>query len=159
MGYIFLGLGIVIAALALYAISLQRQLNDARQAQHLQDDLALKNLGEHQQQLIDDIRFVIRAMLAEQCEITEGVLRLNYLILSLDPDVWEEDALPTLRLHYQQSKAMPIMDAYRALSKQQQFELDNQRFQHENDNKEALMQELRWLLEYPFPNVTLLQSQ
>ena len=52
---------------------------------------------------------------------------------------------------------MPILDAYRALTPKQQFALDKKRFQLEEANKPAIERELHWLVEYRFPQVTLLQ--
>lgn len=149
---------IIVVALSGYAISLQARLTRVKKEQQQALQLAEQNLRSHQEKLINDIRFVVRAMLANQCEITEGVLRLNFLIHSLDPEVWEHISLPTLRLHHQQTGDMPILNTYQALSKQQQFELDNARYQYENSNKDALMPELEWLLSYRFPNVTLVDG-
>lgn len=159
MGYVLLALGmVIIVGLTSYAILLHLKLNKATQEQQLQEQQAEQTLRHHQQQLVNDIRFVARAMLAEQCEITEGVLRLHHLISTLDADVWQHASLPTLRLHHQQTCDMPILEAYQALSKQQQFALDNERYELEHGNKEALMLELEWLVGYRFPSVLLLNS-
>ena len=96
-------------------------------------------------------------MLEAQCEITEGVLRLHYLIQALDPDTWLQDELTTLRQHYNATSAMPILDAYKQLSKKEQFRLDKERLTLEDQHKNAIERELKWLVSHSFPTVTLIQ--
>ena len=159
---LFLAL-IIVLGLTGYAAYLATQLKQAKQTlQQRQQEAAAaaeQTLAEFQQQLIADIHFMTRAVLTEQCEITEGVLRLHYLINALDHPTWEHSALPTLRAHYAATSTMPILDAYKALSKQEQFALDNQRYRLEENHKEALWGELNWLLNHQFPNVILAQKR
>ena len=51
---------------------------------------------------------------------------------------------------------MPILDAYKALPKQEQFKLDNERFRLEKEYKDAIHNEFQWLISYDFPAVSLL---
>lgn len=146
---------LIVAGLAGYAIMLAKQLKQAKQEIKQAELQAEQKLKDHQLKLIEDIRFVARSMMAEQCEITEGVLRLNFLLNALDEDIWNNAALPTLREHYQEAATMPILDAYKALTKQQQFELDNHRYRLENDNKTAILKEMQWLVSYQYPSITL----
>ncbi len=148
---------IIIAALAYYAWHLTtkvKKLHQAQQEEQAQAELQLRN---RQLELLQDIRFIARAVLAEQCEITEGVLRIQYLISALDPDAWQLDELATLRKHHEATSAMPILEAYRALPKKEQFRLDRERWSLEEHHKPAVQRELQWLVSYRFPAVTLLQ--
>src|SRR5690606_41757448 len=90
-------------------------------------------------------------------EITEGVLRIQYLMSALDPDAWQLDELATLRQHHEATAGMPILDAYKALPKKEQFRLDRERWTLEERHKPAVQRELQWLVSYRFPGVTLLQ--
>lgn len=146
----------IVLGLAIYAFRLSNQLKKAKQEVEQAQLQAEQKLKDHQLKLIDDIRFVARSMMAEQCEITEGVLRLNFLVNALDENIWNSSELPTVRAHYQEAADMPILEAYKALSKQQQFELDNHRYQLEANNKAAILKELQWLLNHQYPSITLL---
>lgn len=148
---------IIIAALAYYAWHLTtkvKKLHQAQQEEQAQAELQLRN---RQLELLQDIRFIARAVLAEQCEITEGVLRIQYLMSALDPDAWQLDELATLRQHHEATAGMPILDAYKALPKKEQFRLDRERWTLEERHKPAVQRELQWLVSYRFPGVTLLQ--
>lgn len=148
---------LIITVLAAYAWHLTRQVREAEQQQADEQAQAAHNLRQHQLGLLEDIRFIARSVLAEQCEITEGVMRLHFLITSLDPDSWQLDELSVVRQHHQATAAMPILEAYKALPKKEQFRLDQERFRLEDGHKEGVLRELRWLTDYAFPTVTLLQ--
>lgn len=147
---------IIVAALALYAWRLTRQVKAAEERQQKEQIAAAEALRSKQLELVSDIHFVARAMLAQQCEVSEGVLRLHHLIQSLDPEVWPMQELSAVRRHYQAIADMPILEAYKQLNKREQFKLDKQRWQLESDNQAAIETELQWLVNYGFPNVTLL---
>ncbi len=153
---IILGL-LIIALLAGYAWHLTRQVKVVEQRQQEEEAQAAMQLRNRQLELLQDIRFIARSVLDEQCEITEGVLRIQYLMSALDPAVWERDELCAVRSHYQSTSSMPILDAYKQLSRKEQFKLDQQRWALENENKTAIERELRWLVSYSFPVVTLIQ--
>ena len=101
---------IIIAALAYYAWHLTTKVKKLHQAQQEEQAQAELHLRNRQLELLQDIRFIARAVLDEQCEITEGVLRIQYLISALDPDAWQLDELATLRKHHEATANMPILD-------------------------------------------------
>lgn len=147
----------IIAGLSWYAWYLTRQvkaMETRRREEQAEAELYMRN---KQLELVSDIRFIANSVLQQQCEITEAVLRLHYLISVLDPQVWQTDELVTLRKHHEATREMPILDAYKALSKKEQFRLDNQRYSLEDEHKPAVERELRWLAAYHFPGVTLIQ--
>ena len=152
---------IIIIILAAYAWNLVKQVKqaeaDVERQQQEEAAKAAHNLRQKQLELVNDIRFVARSVLEQQCEITEGVLRIHYLISGLDPDAWQLPELTQLRKHYESTRSMPILDEYKKLNKKQQFKLDTERWTRESDNKEAIEKDLRWLVTYSFPQVTLLQ--
>ncbi len=147
---------IIILALLYYAWTLHSQLKRIENEQALAQAAAEQKLRERQLDLLEDIRFIARSVLAEQCEITEGVMRIHYLLTGLDSATWQRDELATLREHQRATCGMPIMDAYKALSKKEQFQVDNERFRLENKNRDALLRELKWLAQHNFPSLTLL---
>ena len=148
---------LVIAPLAWYAWSLTRKVHRMEAQQAKEEAEAELQLRKYQEELISDIRFVSRSVLQQQCDITEGVLRLQYLLQGLDPDVWLMDELENLRSHYDATREMPILDAYKALTPKEQFKIDKARITLEHDNRLTIERDLKWLNTYHFPKVTLVQ--
>ncbi len=148
---------LIIALLAGYAWHLTRKVNAVKQRHQEEEAQAALQLRNRQLELLQDIRFIARSVLDEQCEITEGVLRIQYLLSALDPAVWEQDELRAVRSHYQSTASMPILDAYKQLPRKEQFKLDQQRWALEKENQPVIERELRWLVSYSFPAVTLIQ--
>ena len=146
----------IILVLAAYTIYLYSKIRTLKKEQEDAEVAAAVKIKDFQNELIQDIRFIARAVLEEQCEITEGVMRIHYLVAKLDPDAWNNDSLTVTRKHYSATAKMPILDAYKALNKQEQFKLDNERYRLENENKQAIHNEFKWLISYDFPAVTLL---
>lgn len=146
----------IITGLAYYAYQLTSQVKAVEKQQQEEATLAASNLRTRQQELINDIHFVARSVLAEQCEITEGVLRVHYLIHALDPETWQLDNLRAIREHHHATSNMPILDTYQKLPRKEQFQLDKKRWQLEADNKTNISTELDWLVSHTFPKVTLL---
>lgn len=148
---------LIILVLGGYAYRLLQKVKQVNLAKKKEQAEAELQLRRYQEELVSDIRFVSRSMIQQQCDITEGVLRIQYMITGLDPHVWQLTEITTIRTHYDATKNMPILDAYKALSPKERFKLDKQRLQLENDNKMIIEKELRWLVDYAFPQVTLLQ--
>lgn len=146
---------LIVAALGAYALHLTRKVKEQETRQRAEEAEAEQQLRQHQLGLIQDVHFVCKAVITDQCEITEGVLRLEYLVRGLDPDVWNAAELNTLRHFYSLAREMPILDAYKNLSRQEQFRLDKHRWDLEETHKDDILRELQWLVEYRFPAVSL----
>jgi len=155
--YLLLAAILTVVPLAAYAWHLTRKVKVMEEEAKQEEAEAELHLRNYQKELVSDIRFVARSVVQQQCDITEGVLRLYYLIGGLDPDVWEMPELESLRTHHVAVRDMPILDAYKALSKKEQFRLDTKRLQLEADNKASIERAMSWLADYHFPQVTLLQ--
>lgn len=144
---------LIVLALGAYAWRLTRQVQVMEAKQLEEEQLAAQNLRNKQMETIEDIRFLCRSVMAEQCEITEGVMRLHFAVNSLDTSYWFRDELKSLRSHHDSTSAMPILDAYKKLPAKQRFELDKTRWKLEEDNKAAIMKELDWLLNSSFQEI------
>ena len=72
-------------------------------------------------------------------------------------DVWEMEELASVRAHHTATRAMPILDEYKALTPKQQFKIDKERLTLEHDNRLTIERDLKWLSTYSFPQVTLIQ--
>jgi len=142
-GLILLGLS---ATAAYYVLKL-------RKVQKQQEEQIQKNKEawqKHRDELAADLRFIANSMLQGQCEITEGCLRLGVLMDRLDDELQHKPEFKTIREHFAKTIHMPTHQAYKDLSKQEQFKLDKERFNLEEKNKEQILLEVQTLSEYQF---------
>ena len=105
---IFIAAAILLAlsgVAAYYWIKLKKVQNQQK-AQIAQNQKAWL---DRQQELAADIRFIANSMLQEQCEITEGCMRLKVLMDHLDQDLAQKTEFQTLQFYYQQTLSMRIM--------------------------------------------------
>ena len=149
--------GLVILVLGAFALyyhrKAQRHIQDIEQQQEEERRQAQENLDKRNNVLIADIRFIANSMLQDQCELTEGVLRIHHLSDRLDSDIMRQVQFSNLHQHFNQTSDMPILEAYKALSKRDRFQLDKKRFQLEEANREAVLAEIQLLVEYRFDSL------
>jgi hypothetical protein len=148
---------LIIISLALYAFYLHFQIKNRQKAAQIKDDeerlLAQENLDKRNNNIIKDIRFIAQSLVAEQCELTEAVLRIHHLADALDSDIMQQVEFPTLRQHFNACKSMAIKDTYKALSKKQRFQQDQQRFRLEQENTKQVLAEAQLIIQYSFDNL------
>jgi len=149
--------GLIIVILAVVAVYYHRKANrhlqQIEEQQEQERRQAQENLDKRNNELIADIRFIANSMLQEQCELTEGVLRIHHLSDRLDADIMRQVQFASLHQHFNQTRDMPILDAYKALSKRDRFQLDKKRLQLEATNKDAVMAEVKQLVAYRFDSL------
>jgi hypothetical protein len=139
---------LIVIGLSAYAskllLQVKRQTEKKRQAQAERDALA----DEKRQQVLTDIRYIATAMLEDRCELSEGVVRIGKLfdILSMTEQV--TPLFPQLFTHYDVIKSHPIMEARKALPKQQRMKLDFARMRSEADLGDAIMAEAKQIAEF-----------
>lgn len=147
---------VIVILLALWAARLQWQLRQRaqQQAEQIEQEArqAQEKTDKRYQELSSDIQFIARSMLQKQCEITEGVMRIHVLADALDTDTMLQPAFSTLHGHFLQVKQFPIMQAYKDLSRKEQFKIDRLRDKLEQENEAAILQELETLLSQRFVN-------
>ncbi|MBL4799955.1 MAG: DUF2489 domain-containing protein [Oleispira sp.] len=149
--------GLIIILLTIYAAYLRIQLKSKQQAAQIKDDeertLAQENLDKRNNKIITDIRFIAQSLVTKQCEITEGVLRIHHLADALDTDIMQQQAFTTLHQHFNACKSMAIKDTYKALTKKQRFQQDQQRLRLEQENTKAVLAEAQLIIQYSFDNL------
>ncbi len=146
---IFIAAAILLAlsgVAAYYWIKLKKVQNQQK-AQIAQNQKAWL---DRQQELAADIRFIANSMLQEQCEITEGCMRLKVLMDHLDQDLAQKTEFQTLQFYYQQTLSMPHHEAYKALNRKEQFSQDKKRFALEDKYREQILIEAKHIVQYPF---------
>lgn len=148
---------LIILALAGYALYLHAQIKkkqkEAIEIVNAERKIAQENLDKRNNSIISDIRFIAQALITDQCEITEGVLRIHYLADAIDTDLMMQSEFTNLHEHFNQCRNMAIKEAYKELSKKQRFQQDNQRFRLEEQNKENVIKEAELLISYSFNNL------
>lgn len=161
MPSIKLGLAIIasliVLSLALYALYLHFQVKTqqkiAQQNEAEERLIAQENLTKRNNNIIKDIRFIAQALVAEQCELTEGVLRIHHLADAIDSDLMLQQEFAAIHQHFIACKSMAIKDAYKALTKKQRFQQDQQRFRLEQACNDDVMDEAKLLIQYAFDNL------
>ncbi len=148
---------IIIFLLAAYALYLHAQIKAKHKAALEKDEaerlLAQQNLDKRNNNIIADIRFIAQSLISEQCEITEGVLRIHHLADALDTDIMLQPQFTSLHSHFEACKLMAIKEAYKALPKKMRFQQDQQRMRLEHKNTESVLKEAALIIQYSFANL------
>ena len=117
--------------------------------QRQQDELQYQQkLADKRRYLTDSIILICRAMLEQQCELSEGALRVWVLLDHLQPDRQPDPVLsyPGLHQMYQVVKDMPTHEARKQQTKQQLFQQDKIRLNAEQELKQAILADSKALL-------------
>lgn len=134
--FLFVLAVLIVLSMAAYAASLllkiRRQKKQLKQAQFTR----YSNICE-------SIDLIARAMLAEQCDLSEGVLRLKPLLDVLGKKL---AVFPAMWALYQTVEEMPILDARKALKRNERMKLDLERETKEIELEEQIKQELAQLI-------------
>ncbi|NVK24657.1 MAG: DUF2489 domain-containing protein [Gammaproteobacteria bacterium] len=145
MWYAIIALAFVlVAALAFYAGQLLWKVKQQQQAQQQERAKKIKYLT-------DSIGHIAKAMDAEQCEISEGVLRIWVLLdhykQQTAGDQNYQELYKGFASLYEVIKDMPTHDARKKLGKQERFNLDVRRWDAEKEFAELIKQDLQSILE------------
>ncbi|KPH57709.1 hypothetical protein AMS58_10090 [Pseudoalteromonas porphyrae] len=144
---------VIIAGLAFYAgqllykVSAQKKLIAKEQAKQ-QAKLAKSRL-ERNAKLADSIHLIARAMHQEQCEFSEGCLRIWVLMsqYSFEHDDDLTMRYPGIFAMYEVVKEMPTHDARKKYSKKEIFKLDSARWRAEESNADAIKADCEKIIE------------
>lgn len=96
------------------------------------------------QSIIESIDIIARAMLSEQCDLAEGVLRLKPLLDVLGKKLSAFSAMWEL---YQVVENMPILDERKNLKRNERMRFDLEREAKEAELAEQIKVELQQLLD------------
>ncbi|MCL1112293.1 MULTISPECIES: DUF2489 domain-containing protein [Shewanella] len=142
---------LIIISLATYAayllLTLQRRTKANQQAQAQRQAKA----EERKQQILTDIRYIAAAMLEDRCELSEGVVRIGKLFDALSMSEQVNSDFPNLFAHYDIIRDHPIMEARKALPKQQRMKFDLARMKSEAEREQAILDEAKRIAEFYQP--------
>lgn len=139
---LFIAATVLVAGLAFYAGTLLWRLQ--------QQSLAAKQqLAEKKQYLRDSIILICKAMREEQCELSEGALRVWVLLDHLVPEHQPDPVVtyPGLHQMYQVVKDMPTHKARKAQDKTLTQLQDAVRLKAEQDLKDFILADASALLQ------------
>ncbi|WGE46972.1 DUF2489 domain-containing protein [Actinobacillus equuli subsp. haemolyticus] len=134
---------LIVLSMAGYAVYLMlklRKQNMQHKALLVQAEQAQKARFER---IIDSIDVIARAMLSEQCDFSEGVLRLKPLLDVLGKQLSQYSAMWVL---YQVVENMPILDERKALKRNERMKQDLLRQSKEVELEEQIKAECHQLL-------------
>lgn len=127
----------VIVGLAFYAIKLLGQLKQQRELIAQAKLLRTTRLKE-------SIEIIAKAMQSQECNHSEGVIRLAMLLMPLGKSLQPYSAM--LQLH-EIVRDMPTHEARKALEKKERMRLDLERESAEAKFEKEIMEELHQLLD------------
>jgi hypothetical protein len=132
---------VIVAGLAFYAGTLLWQLQQQAKARQQQ-------LAEKQQSLRDSITLICKAMREQQCELSEGALRVWVLLDHLAPERLPDPELayPGFYQMYQVVKDMPTHKARKAQPPELTEQQDKVRLTAEQELKDFILADAAALL-------------
>ncbi len=142
---------LIIIALAAYATHLLLTLKRRTQANQQAQAARQAKADERRQQILTDIRYIAAAMLEDRCELSEGVVRIGKLFDALSMSEQVNSDFPNLFAHYDIIRDHPIMEARKALPKQQRMKFDLARMKSEAEREQAILDEAKRIAEFNQP--------
>lgn len=134
---------LVVLSMAGYAVYLMLKLRK----QNAQNKALLEQVEQVKkarfERIIDSIDVITRAMLSEQCDFSEGVLRLKPLLDVLAKPLSQYSAMWEL---YQVVEDIPILDERKALKRNERMKQDLHRQSKEVELEEQIKAECHQLL-------------
>jgi len=155
MVYLITAAIIIVIALAATAAYYLIKLKQARRIQRKAIADGEAAWRKKQEEIASDIRFIANAMVQEQCEITEGCMRLTVLMDRLDENLRFQPEYTAIRAHFEATAHMPTHDTYKALKPKQRFALDKERFELEEKNKQSVLKDAKILVTQKFKALEL----
>lgn len=129
---------LIILSMAGYAFYLWRQVQK-------QNALIKKKQSDRLLRLVESVELIARAMKQEQCDLSEGVIRLHYLLGVLGQPKLAD--FPSMQALFAVVQDMPILDERKNLAKNERMKQDFARLRAEADLREKIHQEIDQLLE------------
>ena len=133
---------LIIAALSFYLGKLLMQLRYIKQQQQVKFE-------QKQQKLREDIYTIAWAVQQQQCDLSEGSLRIWVLLDHLQPEQSSQNQsrYPGIFALYDKIKHLPTHQARKALSKTERRAMDKQRFADQAEYKSQIEQDIEQIIQ------------
>lgn len=149
---------ILIVSLASYAGKLLLAVKAQTKANKLQLLQREQLLQAHDEKILLSVAIIVKAMQAQQCDLSEGCWRTSVLIDSLNTSTQLAAKFPAIYGLYSKVKDMAIMDERKKIAKQQRMREDYNRLKFEAEYQEAIFQDLKLLAEFTNTKIKTQQS-
>ncbi|NRA83183.1 MAG: DUF2489 domain-containing protein [Gammaproteobacteria bacterium] len=141
---------VIVAGLAVYAGKLLAQLKKQRQAQAtILREQQLK-ISQRNEQLGESIRLIAKALVEQQCELSEGAIRICRLLerYHREEDCHFPEQYPNIHDLDQRLAAYPTHQAYKELKRQDRMRFDVNRAKWESELKQPICDECAELVNF-----------
>lgn len=139
---------LVIGGLSFYAGQLLFKLK-------AQNDKVAELKKQRTDYLVTSIKTIAFAMESEQCELSEGSIRIAVLLDNAKNLISEADPYqqkyPALFDLYSRIKHMPTHEARKHFSKKEIRDMDSERLKYEDELREKILTEVKRLKEFTLP--------
>jgi len=145
---------VIIISLAFYAGLLINRINTnkAREAkqQEMHEQIKQQKIEERNASIVESIRFIAKATMQKQCNVSEAAIRLTVLLetLQLKQPIDLATAYPALTAMYEKVKDMPTHDERKKRPVKEIKILDVRRELFEAEMEEAIIKESTMLAEF-----------
>jgi len=141
---------IVIAGLAAYAGKLLSQLAQQNKNIAAQQLAKQQKIEASNTKISESIRLIAKAIVEQQCELSEGAIRISRLLETFhaDGDANYPQQFPAIHQLDQHLAQYPTHQAYKALKRQERMRFDVKRAQWEQELKEPITKECSNLLAF-----------
>lgn len=140
----------IVLALAGYAGWLHWKLYQHRQRMTEQTAEYERQKLAHQDYLIESIRIIAANMVDEDLNLSEGAIRLKFLLDGLGLPEEEREKFRALDELYEQVREFDTHDARKALAAKERLRQDRSREAHERDHRSRVLEVASTLRNYPF---------
>lgn len=133
----------IITGLAWYAGTLLMKLKHQTETQKAAEAENARKVAARNQNIAQSIDTIIAAMLEEQCDYSEGTIRLCVLLdhMSLDKSINVHNDYPELHQFYDKIKHMATHQARAELSKKERMKQDVERLKHEAQSQPVIKEQ------------------
>ncbi|MBL4782327.1 MAG: DUF2489 domain-containing protein [Porticoccaceae bacterium] len=145
---------VIVVALAGYALHLHKKLRrvDAeREEARLVFEQQLKDKAT---QTSKSIIILAKGLVADELSITEGCLRISWLLTQIDPQARESEACSVFYQVAEATSHIPILEAWKALSREQRKAFDLERLKTEKAFADFVLDAAKKLLDEGVPEPT-----
>ncbi len=144
---IFTALGLAVFILSIYLGLIINQVKKQKVVFERQRKKAVEAAVKRELFILESIEIICKGVIQDQCEVSEGVLRIKNLkdqleYMSMDMDLQVFDQM------YSEIEQFDTLEARSELSKQERFNQDKKRFSIENEYKDRVVECSRDLLIY-----------
>lgn len=135
--------GLIVAGLAFYAGRLLLLLSKQNQRRQQALDERINTISE-------SIVTISKAMLQQQCELSEGAIRICNLLkaLPLNPSPEYANKFPAIFTLFDAISGFATLEARRALDKRSRMQEDKQRQEIESQHESLVLNELDSIIEF-----------